>query len=324
MSDFNIKLLQLISNNKSVNEICERLNITNRFLYKSLSLLKNEGLDFIRKYYYSGDIIYVLSENTIKNTNEATIITSPYDNEFRALIISDLHLGCEYERLDLLYNAYEYCIKNGINIIINAGDVMDGMLSTNQKMHNNYEEQIVYIIKNYPFDKNILNFTVLGNHDIESLNSTKIDFAEILNKYRHDIVALGYSEGIINIKNDKILVKHKIPNIDFSHTPKSIIIKGHTHQLKIINSKNGNFTIFAPTLSDLIPNKNNNKINIAPSAIEMHSQYNYGYLGATTFTHLLFTDKITPIHEFNYDLSIEKAIDSNLPIQNEENKIKKI
>ena len=67
------------------------MNISHKILYNRLTLLKNNGFNFERKYYYTGDIVYAPRTYTIQNQNDGNnginILTIPNDQEFKALII---------------------------------------------------------------------------------------------------------------------------------------------------------------------------------------------------------------------------------------------
>jgi len=118
VTEINKKILDLIEKNASVNEISKITGLTNKQLFYRLSLLKNKGYDFERKYYYSGDIVYRLIRDKLTNdidNNGATILTSKNDNVFKALLISDLHIVNKNERLDFIYKTYDYCIKDENN-----------------------------------------------------------------------------------------------------------------------------------------------------------------------------------------------------------------
>ena len=152
MSESTIKILELINQKKSLNEITETLNISRKKLYSILRQVKLQGYDIDRKYYYNGDIIYK-PRNTFFTYEGINIITNQGDTTFDALLISDLHLGSEFERIDKLNQAYDYCIKEGIHIIIICGDFIDGMYGPYKKHHSNIKEQIDYALEKYPFDK---------------------------------------------------------------------------------------------------------------------------------------------------------------------------
>ena len=52
-----------------------------------------------------------------------------------------------------------------LHIIINGGDLIDGSFSKGVQKIDDPICQLDYVIKNYPFDKRILNLICLGNHD---------------------------------------------------------------------------------------------------------------------------------------------------------------
>jgi hypothetical protein len=55
-------------------------------------------------------------------------------------------------------------------------------------------------LKNYPFDKSILNFWVGGNHDNSGIYGVAQDILEAIKNYRHDIIATSYNNTFVNVK----------------------------------------------------------------------------------------------------------------------------
>ena len=47
-------------------------------------------------------------------------------------------------------------------------------------------------------------------HDISPLKVYGQNLMTILNNYRHDLVTIGYCEGLINVKNEAIVLSHPI------------------------------------------------------------------------------------------------------------------
>ena len=203
-------LFYLLRNGKNNREICEILHMEPKELYEELLKLKNDGIRFSKKYYSDGSIKYknvssIQELNNYKITNQnRTIITDMNENSMKVLLISDLHLGNEKERLDLINRAFNYCIKNRIHIILCGGDLIDGAFTQGRQKITNIYKQIEYFIKNYPYDKNILTFSVGGDHDLSALTYASVDLIEVCNNYRHDIIISGYNNTQINLKNDKI------------------------------------------------------------------------------------------------------------------------
>lgn len=318
MNETNSIILQMIRENKSVNEIVEKTGLSHKRLYFRLNLLKLKGYEYKMKYYYNGDIVYKLvSDLNSYENKDTTIITSKEDTEFRAMVISDLHFGNAKQRLDLLNQVYDYCVKMGIHIILNLGDIIDGVNLGSKKNITSFEEQIEYAIKNYPFDKNIINFLCLGNHDYDSLKSTGQNLALALSSRRHDLVTVGYGTGIINIKNDQIIMRHpSTPNKEGNNIfNNKIILSGHSHVAKYTTSPDGSLKINVPSLSDL--NLNN---EILPGALVVNLKFVGGYFNvAEVFQLLFFNNKIYKCSETNFNVGRGKDTLSKI-VNNEEDR----
>lgn len=310
------KILELIKNNLSVSEISEALDIFPKQLFNYLTLLDNMGYNLVRKYYCDGNIRYGLNYN--HNVDNEIAIITPFDlSELDLLVISDIHLSSSKERLDLIDKVYNYCIINNIHLILIVGDIIDGFVGQLPRKLNTAYEQIEYCVKKYPFDKNILNFLVLGNHDYSALVSDGLSLGKVLHNRRHDMIVTGYGEGKINIKNDFILLKHplkfvKAPQVTYT---KSLIIKGHTHRLKMWTDYD-NFVIYAPSLSDI------NNEGILPGAIHMKLKLLNGYIQKCYLNNLTyFKDNFYTTSEGEIYFN-GKPFQGNKEIRNEEEFIK--
>lgn len=314
VEDFSSLLIQLIVAGKTNKEICEALNIKQQQLVDELLKLKNKGIMCSRKYYSNGTIKYqnlsgMRSLNNYNNVGQdRTIITDTNENSMKVLVISDLHFGNKLERLDLVNKAYNYCIKNGINIILCGGDLVDGAFSKgNQKITDLYK-QVEYFLKNYPYDKNILTFSVAGDHDMSVLYRSFLDIIEACNNFRHDIIIGGYNNTGINIKNDKLLLYHHIDSGNMRITDAPIILHGHSHKF----STNINKT----TLNIAIPSLSN--INqLMPSVLELNLYFNKGYIANLVIKHIYFGEQDIILSESTFDLLKGKTLIEE-PVKNVE------
>lgn len=307
------QLLQLLKT-KNNREICEFLNISPNQLYDELLKLKNKGTQYIRKYYSDGFIKYkdVSAPSTLIKykciEQEKTIITDINEDDMKFLLISDLHFGNELERIDLVNRAYEYCIKNGINIILCGGDLIDGAFTKGTQKISDLYEQVEYFMKNYPYDKNILTFSVAGDHDVSVLTKASLDIMEICNNFRHDIVIVGYNNAKINLKNDGIQLFHF--NKDFSCKRTSpIILNGHLHKYST-EINNNSLNIPLPTLSNIV--------QPMPTALELDVYFYKGYIETAIIKQLYFGDKDIVLGESKFDLLSGRNINYG-QIANEEN-----
>lgn len=299
VGDFSSFLIQLIVAGKTNKEICEQLNISSQQLVDELLKLKNRGIMCSRKYYSDGTIKYqnlsgMRSLNNYNNIGQdRTIITDTNENSMKVLVISDLHFGNELERLDLVNKAYNYCIKNGINIILCGGDLVDGAFTKGNQKITDLHKQVEYFLKNYPYDKNILTFSVAGDHDMSVLYKSFLDIIEACNNFRHDIIIGGYNNTGINIKNDNLLLYHHIDSGNMRITDAPIILHGHSHKF----STNINKT----TLNIAIPSLSN--INqLMPSALELNLYFNKGYISDSVIKHIYFGEQDIILSESTFDL----------------------
>lgn len=304
VDDHQAHLLQLIKEGKNNREICEIFNISFNQLYDELLKLKTKGVKYSRKYYSDGSIKYNKIKK-LKKLNEnvnKTIITDNQENNMKFLLISDLHFGNEFENLGLIDRAYNYCIKNGINIILCGGDFIDGSFSKSPQKITDLYDQIEYFIKNYPQDKNILTFGVSGDHDFSTLKRASLDIIEICNNRRHDIIIGGYNNAEINIKNDKIHLFHNILGGRMHSAQAPIILCGHLHKY-MTQQKNNSLYITLPTLSNI-----NQQM---PSALELDVSFSKGYISSAVIKHLYFGTQDFVLSESEFNLLNERNSNNN-------------
>lgn len=305
MSETNKKIIDMILNNASANEISMATGLSNKQLFYRLNMLRTKGYNFSRKYYYDGEITYKLQKGFVEE-KEISLITRPQDPEIQVVFISDLHLSNKKDRADLLNQAYEFCAKKGIHIIINGGDIIDGFLGNKkQKKFDDIEEQIDYALKVYPYDKNILNFTCLGNHEYDILEKTGQNFETILLAKRHDIIPLGYGIGKLNIKNDQIIVKHpKTPVSNIIDDSDKLKLIGHYHHSKTSIQRNV-LSLFLPSLSNISNN------NLMPGFITATFRFKNGFLFNVSLNHYtFFAKRIYKVNESFFELARKKDINN--------------
>ena len=301
MTDINQLILSMILENASLYEISTITGLSNKQLFHRLNMLKFQGYDFSRKYYYTGDIVYRLKKEPDPD-NEISLITKSSDNEVRAIFISDLHLTNKKDRIDLLNQIYDFCIKENIHIIINGGDLLDGFFGYHlDKKTLDSQEQIDYLLKNYPYDKNILNFICLGNHDYSILKKSGQNIETILSLKRHDLISLGYGIGKLNIKNEEILVKHfKAPVVKhYNEIPERLVLIGHTHRSQCSFSNN-QAQIYIPSLSNMQSQKDKFPF---PGFIFATMNFNNGYIDYLVLHQYIILDKIYKINEIEHNMS---------------------
>lgn len=249
------EIYELLKQEVTLLDLAGYLNLTPKQAYNRVQTIKNQGYNIHRKDFSTGDIQFSIINPLEDNTDENILYTLPNNQNLRTVILSDLHIGNALQRLDVLDEVYNYCIKNNIHTIFNCGDLLQGLLGLpNLILQKDYEKQINMFLKFYPFDSSIINLAILGNHDIDFFNSG-VDLKQIINNKRFDIKVLNYGDSLIKVKNDKIRLIHPLDNrlkMNFMNDSK-IIFRGHSHISKIkTHAHPGTFCAFVPTCSDLL------------------------------------------------------------------------
>lgn len=165
-----------------------------------------------------------------------TIVLDNNKDVVKFMVISDTHLCCKQERLDLLEYFYEKAERLNVDFVIHCGDVVDGYLpyrlQQENLLYNTYEEQKEYVIAFYP--KSLIpTIMISGNHDMSWLKLNNQDIlADIVSK-RNDLLYLGGSYGIITIGNLNIVLVHgqhelkrDLKKVDCNP---NFVFRGHKH-----------------------------------------------------------------------------------------------
>lgn len=286
----NEQILKMMNDEYTLNEIASKLWLSPKMIHQIICEIMNDDYFIHPIYYDNGNIRYIFEDED--NINIFT--TNSY---FRALVISDLHFGSKQENLNYLYKVYDYAKDNNIHIIINCGDIIDGAFGKTLKNIYDIDKQIERVIQKYPYDKSILNFICLGNHDYNALECG-YDIS-IIFKERFDLINLGYEESLINIENDQIIIRHpfKVSNDIFNS---KLILEGHHHKM-MLKAKENCFCVNVPSLSDLtFGNKR------TPGFIDMNLFLNNGLISNGYFRQIGVNDGLSILSEICLDFNLEK------------------
>lgn len=296
-------LVDLIKQNKTLNEISEITGLSNKQIFIRLSMLRNSGYLIDKSYYYNGEIRYSLHNPFKANDSNISVVTSKEVDKIRIVLTSDTHLGHKKDELECINSMTEYCINNNIHLVFNSGDFFEGIYENrrNEVKFTTSQEQIDYGLKNYPYDKNILNFVLLGNHDSTFWINNGIDIKTILSERRHDIVPLGYGYGEINVGGCQFRMQHPLRSDYQAVIPNEIkdriILKGHSHKFKISPGIN-NMSICIPTLSS-VPTASEK--TVIPSMVDMCLDIRNNKVCNEYFQQFIFiNNKPVRINEINY------------------------
>lgn len=179
-------------------------------LNKLIQELRHEGHQIVKGRF---DKMYYLAR-----------IPTPYSNFFlleipqkgKLGIVSDTHLCSVAERLDMLSDAYNDFVKQGIDTVLHAGDLMDGWNVF--KGHQQFiktagaQRQAQYCIKHYPQREGVKTYFISGNHDMRSFEDTGADQCSlVVNGFdfegehfegRKDLIYLGQYSRTLMLPNE--------------------------------------------------------------------------------------------------------------------------
>ncbi len=240
-------IFELLKQGFSFQDIRDKLSLSSEDMAMFLDKLNKDIHKHYShiKHYENGKRRY-----SFKDIPESGVITNTGSDYYKAVVIADTHIGSEDENPKYLDIVYNYCIQNDIHNIYHLGDVIDGVSGYQSKKKYAPQDQIENVINKYPNDKSILNFMLLGNHDLDVLGEIR-NLHDTIIRNRKDMVCLGYGTNEFFIKNDSIILKHTILIDKTNNNYNSkLIFKGHSHQMKLYDDLS-NHLIYAPSLSDL-------------------------------------------------------------------------
>ncbi len=196
--------------------------------------LRDKGFCIDSFYNGKGIITYSID----KEVSNSELSIDVIDNELRAVIISDLHIGYgNNDGLNCIKDIYEYAIKNDIHIIFILGDLINGINSKTIDTYSTISEQVGSFMEKYPYQSDILNFILLGNHDYSALDECGYDITRTLER-RSDVINLGYGIGRVNLQKSVIGFKHDlvVTKPPEKLTECAMIFKGHHHRCEVFSN----------------------------------------------------------------------------------------
>ena len=123
------------------------------------------------------------------------------------LFISDVHFENCDEDVKRAYEAvYNYAINNKVKVVFNTGDLFNSSLAFQSGIKPENVTKALNIVndfgENVPFDKNIYQAVLGGNHD-KLLLDLGIDSIDLLSQMREDIIPLGYDHCRLDFGGEK-------------------------------------------------------------------------------------------------------------------------
>ena len=210
------RLLELTKKEKHISQLSEVLKLTDFELLGLAHDLINSGVNIIVKQYDDG--FHILNQGDIIDHDVSTYKFETDDNnEFKFVAISDVRLGSKSQQLDILNDIYRKAQEMGIPNVILCGNISAGlkpMIDTDSNFVFDTQEQINYIVNNYPKYEGITTYFISGKLDNKHITKKNINLGKRVADLRDDIVYLG--EDICDVTIDK--VKMQVMSAQLSKT----------------------------------------------------------------------------------------------------------
>ena len=187
MDELKNKLKYLINKRKSLQQICEELELKDYEIIGLVELMKQDGelIDYV-----NGQIIKL--QKPIR-TGEIYEVPSTKEH-LKLLLISDTHLASKYDRLDILRYLYGKAEDEQVNYVLHSGDVTEGRSNREEQVYElkeiSYTGQRDYVIDKYPRSE-IPTYMISGNHDLWWIKRSGSDIVKDICNHREDLIYLG-------------------------------------------------------------------------------------------------------------------------------------
>ena len=199
------------------------------------------------------------------------------------MLISDTHYGSVYDNINYANYAFDFAKKENINTIIHGGDILEG--NVNIKEDFIPKKQAEWFIENYPHDKDIKTYALLGNHDYFAIYESPK--THTLLKSREDVELLGFKKIYFNWHGQTVGLQHEIKKykLCFSfNIHEDLNFRGHSHFYSV-RKFDSQEHIFIPSLSDdPVPNRTSvikDEISLKPGFLI--SEYFDNYIVTTHY-----------------------------------------
>lgn len=182
--------------------------VSNQLVFECLMNLKNK-IKITSNEMRNFSPVYSIG---VKRFEKNKVVNIPISTKaMDILLVSDMHFGLVGKKDILAFDCmYDYCAKNGINLILNLGDLFSYDYQANSDRYNRmqYNSKILETaIKNLPYDKNIHQAILGGNHDCKILDYG-VDPIDVLASSRRDIINLGYEHANVAIGENSFMLHH--------------------------------------------------------------------------------------------------------------------
>ena len=248
MMDWHREALELSKQGLNSGEITRQLKSIGFFQGEDFSPCYERVRKYVRK--HSGGKNHV-TQNVIPNTFDHT----SEEKVIKFGLISDTHLGSNYDEPELLHEFYNECKKQGIKSVYHCGDITDGdamRVGHEYEIYAHGADAIIdNVVEKYPVVYGIETYFITGNHDASIYKHCGVDIGKHIDERRSDLHYLGRDCARINLDSAVTLeLRHPWDGSAYAISQKSqkiidnmwenrptIIGIGHYHKAEFIYYK---------------------------------------------------------------------------------------
>ena len=217
----------------SAGEIARLCSMSLQDVFNIINSMADKGIIYYPTYNSDGEIRYTLKK---PERNDYIKLTAK-NGMISFLGISDLHVGNVYDDLKRIDIVFNYLNKNGIHLILNGGDNIDGPQHENSHIPRRIltsEEQTEEFLSVYPLEDGVVTFTVPGDHETKYVPIDNKSFVKTVSKKRHDIKFFNSGSGVIKVNNKEILLCHKASDTTIKNdlSDEQFLVAGHSHEAR--------------------------------------------------------------------------------------------
>lgn len=184
-----------------IGELAERLGVGVDFVVATIDQLREEGYGIGR---HEGIMIRSKTGEKGEIFDASEII----DKYFKIGLVSDNHSSSKKERLEELHAMYDIFEKEGVNVVLHAGDITDGVgvyRGQEYEVHKfGQQQQIDYAVESYPRRKGIETLFITGNHCLKEYQRGGVDPGYPIARRRDDMTYLGKAHAKVMFPNGAI------------------------------------------------------------------------------------------------------------------------
>lgn len=242
----------------TLDEIAQALGVRRSQALEAIDALLEQGLAL---HEHSGRWHWSKAPTPGHARSDHPVIRTDPDGWIRVGFTSDNHLCSKYAREDVLSDLYDKFEEEGVEIVLNAGNWIDGEARFNLhdlEVHG-LEQQIDYLVRRYPQRQGIVTMAITGDdHEgwyaqREGVDVGRIAQSKMRGAGREDWIDLGFMEAFIRLEHantgarsmlhlmhpgggsayaESYTVQKIVEGYDGGEKP-AVLMAGHYHKLSV-------------------------------------------------------------------------------------------